>query len=374
MRVGFLFNHYAFHHILHGAPIAFALSARPGVTVEIVLASAAMKAVVDRLAQRYPKQSCTVRVASVPRWVRAIDPLVRRYVFLRKEAVLRANKALFSGFDVLAVPEMTSVKLRRLKDLAGVKLVYTAHGAGDRAVGFDPRLTAFDLALAAGDNIRRRFLETGVAPERCAVVGYPKFSVAGALGTPPAFDEPAKPTVLYNPHFDRQLGSWARWGPAVLDLFHQRRSHNLIFAPHVVLYQRPWRHRARPLGRWRGADNMALDTGSLASIDMTYTQAADIYLGDVSSQVYEFLKTPRPCVFLNAEGVRDWQADPNYRFWHAGEVVDDIADLPAALARAPARHKSFRPVQERLFKENFELTDRPSEERAADAIQAQFGT
>lgn len=29
---------------------------------------------------------------------------------------------------------------------------------------------------------------------------------------------------------------------------------------------------------------------------MTYTPAADIYLGDVSSQSYEFLLDPRPCL------------------------------------------------------------------------------
>ena len=39
---------------------------------------------------------------------------------------------------------------------------------------------------------------------------------------------------------------------------------------------------------------------------MAYTQRADIYLGDVSSQVYEFLLNPRPCVFLNPRRF-DWR-------------------------------------------------------------------
>ena len=43
------------------------------------------------------------------------------------------------------------------------------------------------------------------------------------------------------------------------------------------------------------APNLRFDPGSPASTDMTYTRAADIYLGDVSSQVYEFIAEPRPC-------------------------------------------------------------------------------
>src|SRR3546814_2965461 len=48
---------------------------------------------------------------------------------------------------------------------------------------------------------------------------------------------------------------------------------------------------------------MHIDLGSERSIDMSYTGSADLYLGDVSSQVAEYLYRPRPCVFLNAQGV-----------------------------------------------------------------------
>jgi hypothetical protein len=64
---------------------------------------------------------------------------------------------------------------------------------------------------------------------------------------------------------------------------------------------------------------------------MTYTRYADIYLGDVSSQVYEFVRQPRPTVFLNAHGVEDWPRDINYRHWMLGRVVDRLEDLPDAL-------------------------------------------
>src|SRR3546814_9804628 len=88
----------------------------------------------------------------------------------------------------------------------------------------------------------------------------------------------------YNPHFERGLSSWRRMGRDVLEFFRASPDYNLIFAPHVVLYQRGLRHGARPLGRYRNRPNMLIDTGSLASIDMTYTLAADIYLGDRSEE------------------------------------------------------------------------------------------
>jgi hypothetical protein len=102
---------------------------------------------------------------------------------------------------------------------------------------------------------------------------------------------------------------------------------------------------------------------------MSYTFAADIYLGDVSSQVYEFLQRPRPCVFLNSHRV-DWRNDPNYTHWKAGDVIEDIADLGPAIDVACARHPLYRPIQHQLFEQSFDLDERPSSERAADAILA----
>lgn len=79
-------------------------------------------------------------------------------------------------------------------------------------------------------------------------------------------------------------------------------------------------------------------------VDGSYTGVADVYLGDTSSQVIEFLMRPRPCVFLNAGGVA-WRSDPNYAMWVCGEVVDDVADVIAALDRAALTHAEYAAVQ-----------------------------
>ena len=87
-----------------------------------------------------------------------------------------------------------------------------------------------------------------------------------------------------------------------------------------------------------------VDLGSRRSVDMTYTLAADLYVGDVSSQVYEFLVRPRPCLFVNAHDAA-WEGSEDYAMWRFGPVVTPDCDIPEALALAFATHDRFRAVQ-----------------------------
>lgn len=374
-RVGFLFNHYFGHQVPHAAPIAFELSRRyPRVSVQIIGSDRHILDVVQKLSVLYPGERCERVLAHVPVCVAIVDPLVKGFMFLRKKAVLRNNRDLFRRLDILVVPEVTSLLLKREPGLGHLKFVYTHHGSGDRAGSFYRELAGFDLVLTAGHKICDRLIRMGLVDERrCRIVGYPKFEVNGALSGQPKLFDNGKPTVLYNPHFERGLSSWSPMGKAVLDFFKRNTEYNLIFAPHVILYQRQWRHGARSLHNYRTAPNIHLDTGSLASIDMTYTTAADIYLGDVSSQVYEFLLRPRPCIFLNAHNVVRWERDENYRFWHAGEVVNRSSALPDALARAHDVHPRYVMVQKQLFDETFDMSAVPPSVRAADAIAEFIG-
>ena len=85
--------------------------------------------------------------------------------------------------------------------------------------------------------------------------------------------------------------------------------------------------------RHLSASNIHIDLGGRASTTMAYTNRADIYLGDVSSQFYEFISRPRPCVFLNAHDVQ-WAGDSNYASWRAGPVISDPGELGRALRDA----------------------------------------
>ena len=378
-RAGFLFNHDQAHQVAHSLPVALAL-ARTRPDVEVVLASThpRLSAEIRRLgggAEAGGPPLVELGLVSPAR--RLADAALGRLVPARKLLVYGDHLPFFRGLDVLVVAEKTSLVLRTRHGLRDLRMVHTRHGAGDRAIGFDRASAGFDRVLVSGRKIADRLTaEAGLDPARLRVVGYPKFDAVGGRTLARLFPD-ARPTVLYNPHGSPRLSSWYRWGARVLDHFAASSRYNLIFAPHVMLFERPLMLSLSPpavalpgraLRGRRPVPNIHVDTGSPASLDMTYTEAADIYLGDVSSQAYEFLRRPRPCVFLNAHGVR-WEGDADYAHWRAGPVVDDLHRLEAALDEAVARHAdAFAPVQRELFGYSFDLTDRPSSERAAEAV------
>jgi hypothetical protein len=145
-------------------------------------------------------------------------------------------------------------------------------------------------------------LIVSLRPGSYAAVGWPKFEVVRGLNPDKLrlFDN-NNPVIVYNPHFDQKVSSWGPMGLGVLNFFAKNSNYNLIFASHVVLFKRFVRHKGFLPKKYRGFPNILIDTGSQASADMTYMLNSDIYLGDVSGQVYEFLLEPRPCIHLSLE-------------------------------------------------------------------------
>ena len=271
--------------------------------------------------------------------------------------------------DAIAVPERTSIFLKRL-GVTRPRFIHLDHGAGDRAAGFDRRIADFDFVLMAGEKHRARMQREGLIRDgHHAVIGYPKFEAADAIRDPsfrPFAND--RPVVLYNPHFSN-LGSWERFGADVLSAFADQDRYNLVVAPHVRLLDgRAARARwAGLLDDYEGRPHIHIDRGSDRSIDMTWTTLADVYLGDVSSQAYEFLRTPKPCVFLNAGGV-NWQGDENYGHWRFGPVRETMIDLVEAIDAARRNHRHFLAAQTAGFAETFSTGPEPASERAARAI------
>ncbi len=313
---------------------------------------------------------------------RLVERVLGEIVPARKLVIYRDNLELFRSLDVLVVTERTSLLLKQRYGLHDLKMVLADHGAGDRAIGFGASAAQFDHILAAGPKIRDRLVaEAGVDPANITITGYAKFDTAGTQRPVLPMQANSRPTVLYNPHLSPHLSSWYTMGRAVMEHFVASDRYNLIFAPHIMLFHRRFvvtidRLRIDRPGtvdpRWLAAPNIHVDTSSRALTDMTYTRAADVYLGDVSSQVYEFLREPRPCLFLNAHHV-DYAGDRNYAHWQAGPVLGSVDDLDARIDHAIASHDAtYRPVQEQLFAYTFDLTGEPSGVRAARAITALY--
>tara|TARA_R110000824_G_scaffold3839_11_gene18387 strand:- start:11350 stop:12534 length:1185 start_codon:yes stop_codon:yes gene_type:complete len=376
-RIGFLFNHDELHQVAHTAPIISALQRQaPTARVEVITSS-------DRQAEAV-RQFLDPTLPTPAFWsirpnrgVRLAETMLGNMVPLNRLSSLKRSADLFRHFDALVVPETTTTFLKKNNQSDRPKLIFFPHGAGDRSIGFSPEIRLFDHVLLPGEKTRDRMLAAGVIrSENHRIVGYPKFEAFANRPPVKLFDND-KPIVLYNPHFDPLLSSWFRFGEQILDYFAQQDDYNLIFAPHVMLFQRKLlasvehrllRFRQRIDPRYAALDHIHIDTGSTRSVDMTYTKAADIYLGDVSSQIYEYIQNPRPAIFLNSHGA-EWQGNANYDHWTFGPVLDDIADLGATLDAVSPLSDPYRQSQTRAFAYSFDMDAReqPSQ-RAAIAI------
>jgi hypothetical protein len=374
MRVGFLLNHNELHQVPHIVPYAFELSRLDRKFACTILSSSAEEEAFARdIGAGYPDHAARFERLTVPPGVDLADRLLSNIVFLRKSAVLRVNTRRFAAFDALVVPEMTSLALRKHAGLANTKLIFTGHGAGDNRYGgsFNKRIGQFDLSLMPGRKYAEGLVSIGYLPsDRYGIAGYVKLEAMARMRRPArrlfAND---RSTVVYNPHHAASLTSWHRFGPAILDFFAARPDYNLIFAPHVLLFKRRWTKGAALPARFRSGGNLHIDLGSRASADMTYLKAADIYLGDVSSQVYEFLERPRPCIFFDAHDT-GWEKDPSYRQWTFGPLLRHAGQLDEALTGAVASHGKYRAAQETGFADTFAPLDEPAATRGARIIAA----
>ena len=360
MRV--VFPYFAqLHQVFHSLPIAAEMARRHrDVEVHAAGSTAAHVSFVRELLARH-----------VPDAPVKVD-LLKRPLFDRgpaKKRTMMRNLIYLSGFDAIVTPERTSLFLKKLVGLGHARLVWTRHGAGDRAIGFAEDVSTFDYVLVAGPKIEERLLSSGlIRPGHYCTGVYAKFD--WARGRPPRrwFDND-RPTVLYNPHFDAKLSSWPSFGLSVLEQFAGSSRYNLIFAPHIRLFDPPTSRKYERFARFAKCPNVRIDLGSVHGIDLGYVESADLYLGDVSSQVAEFVSRPRPCLFLDAHGAA-WQDNPDYAFWSLGKVLGSPDRILEQVDEAFASAQGYREVQERYATETFGVAREGggSAARGADAI------
>lgn len=330
------------HHLAHFLPVACEIHRRRAMKVTIFAPDAADVAAIRKLAGQLDLPAPEVVEMKLPGLLRRVLPpkahkLARILFWARK---LRACDAMLTA-------ERTSTILKRIPGKCPA-MIHIPHGAGDGAAGFEPRFAFFDQVLVAGQKDKDRLVSTGRVPAgRCEVSGSIKVSgmLRLAQDRVPLFDND-RPVVLYNPHFKTRLGSFHLLAKRLVDAVVDDGRYNLVVAPHIRLAQHwdetqsaQWQALAVP-GR------VIVDLGSERSVDMTYTLGADLYLGDVSSQVYEFLVKPRPCLFVNTHAA-DYQTDESYAMWQFGDVVAPDFDILPAIDRAFADHPLYRARQEK---------------------------
>lgn len=380
MRVVFLFNHDAAHQVAHLAGIAAAMArTHPEVETVIAYAGPSIRARIEAVIGDIGADAIRWYELTLGPVARVVAGLFDKILPASRLMRLNAHVPLFASADMIVSTERTCLRLKK-RIPADVMPLFAKvpHGAGDRSVSYHPDYTRFDRSFVAGRKVVDQLVAHGVEPERLVVIGYPKFENIDLAARPRLFDN-ERPTIVYNPHFDPNLSSWYDHGPDILRWFASEAGQrfNLIFAPHVMLFRKELhvspeygiaRRRPDIPEEARSAANILIDTDSPRLFDMTYTLAADAYLGDASSQIYEFLVRPRPAFFIDAR--RDVKAEDDewHLFWECGPVVRSVDALIALLPRMEAIGANYRARQEELFAYTIDLGDRPASERAADAI------
>lgn len=303
----------------HLAPIMDRLAAlRPDLRIDAWVRSDDVEAMLS--------PGLNVRLRRTPRWPKL--PVLARIA----PALGRSRVAVCAEQTSLWLPRVLPMRTRFIK---------TSHGVGSMSARDDPRRRAAWRMLVPSELERQSYLKRGYPPEKIVATGYVKASYRSRQAAP-AFPA-VKPIILYTPHWQRHRSSWWDWGRQIVRHLAEQDGFNVILAPHQRLIERDPAVR-EALAAVAALPHVHVDLGSVAMVDGSYTAAADIYLGDTSSQVVEFLIRPRPCIFLNPQKL-NWRATDDHEFWTCGEVIDDLGLLGAALASAQERHAEYREVQ-----------------------------
>jgi len=383
-RVLFLFNHDAAHQAAHIAGIMASLAARgDGCEVHAAIASTRIEAELRRLISEADAGRIHWHMLTLEPLTDAMLALPNKLLPARRLARLRVGQPLFAQMNAIVSTERTCLRarrrLRRTMGDAAPLFVYVPHGSGDRNVAYHPELAQFDHMLLSGQKLIDEMIARGLSDaSHCHLIGYPKFDTINREQRQKLFANDL-PTFVYNPHFDPVLSSWYDHGPQLLRWFaNQGDRFNLVFAPHVMLFRkklhisleyRAARFRPEIPAEAISAPNILVDVDGPRLFDMTYTLAADGYVGDMSSQVYEFLIKRRPVFFIDTHSSRLPHETANRAFWASGPVVRGVGELAALLPRYAQIGEEYRAAQDRLFA--YTIDDRPDEksvERAAAAL------
>lgn len=380
MKVCFLFNHDAAHQVAHSIGLA-AILAEQYDHVETVIAygNNSIRKEIEQHLTPTQIQALHWYDLSLPEFVQSILLPLNKLFPIRRLARLYAAAGYLRKFDILVSTERTCLTLKRRWANKGPKFAYIPHGSGDRNVAYHPALKDFDLMLLSGQKLVDQMVANNIVPaEKCRIIGYPKFDAL--IGrTPETFFDNDNPVFLYNPHFDPLLSSWYDHGEAILEWFYTNQDrYNLIFAPHVMLFFKTAhmsleykKGRIRPdvNKKYFQAPNIRIDVDSPRLFDMSYTLAADAYIGDVSSQVYEFLYRKRPVYFIDTHSDANSPDEPAYEFWLNGPVAENASQLMAMLENWEDVGRQYLEQQNRLMEYTISIeASRTAAERGAQAI------
>ena len=311
-----------------------------------------------------PKNHFIQLIRVTPPWITELPLYIemklnyRKWIFKKYKGVLERQDVFISSlYNDLIIREIIAPKK--------ISMVYTAHGPANGPYCFNNLVKQFDYFFCASKkeaDIRREMGQ--IKANNYCIGGYLKLDAAQPKKLNIFNDD--KNTVLYNPHWDKGLSSFFKYGFEILDFFKDHPNMNLIFAPHALLTKRNFMLRRR-LKTYEKCTNIHMDYGSNYSHDFSYVKVADIYLGDVSSQALEFcLFEPRKCIFIDVKQ----NTGNHYISWGLGDVHSNSFNIANALSQIDASYDDhYKVKQKRIIDEVFTIPkEKTSTEKFAEEL------
>lgn len=273
--------------------------------------------------------------------------------------LLRLAPRLWNVPLVICV-EQTSLWLPRLFPIPA-QFIFTVHGAGPHT-NRDSRLPHARYLFVPSAYLTEDHVAHGIPREKIVETGYVKSGFRPSVTSGDIFAN-TRPVLLYAPHWQRYRSSWWEWGRQIVEMLAAQDRFNVILAPHQRLFEKD-EGALEYLNGYATLPHVHVDSGSFAMVDGSYTKMADLYLGDSSSQIIEYLANPKPCVILDAPAMT-WEPE-EYR--RCGAVVRTFDDLWPALIAAEQDHAGYRDYQHAFAREALGDAGEDAPMRAAQAI------
>ncbi len=365
--IAFLYLH-GIHHLYHSAMTAVELSNMQN-KYKIVLVSCSPEhtRLLKNIQSLYPIQNTIIKEIPLPFRFKYLN--IKNKTYPSPSDTMPKIAPYLRSVDGIVATSHSTVTSAKKYGITNPKLIYQYHGCGDRKYGFEPNLGNYDLLLLPGAYHQQRLHDSGVLDKKnTAIVGWPKLDYpVDVTGLKQQLFPNDNPIILYTPHWSPKLSSFEAWCRPLMDYFKANKEYNFLFAPHIQL--KHWKNKYNYDLNFDDykVENIHIDLGSEAGVNSSYLRIANIYMGDVSSQIYEWIAlNPRPCIFTNAHGIQ-WEDDINYRHWRYGPVMNNISELKGIL-QLLIEDKSYIDYQKNQIPQYIDISTDKYSIRAAEAI------
>lgn len=241
--------------------------------------------------------------------------------------IIKLNKKILRKSDVILTASYGIPRYLQQYKLCDSFVIFTRHGVGDRAFTFHKDLYEYDCVFIPSKKMYDQFKELSILEKLKSYlqIDYCKFDYL--------FYNPKEklnifnndlPVILYNPHYNKKISSFYRDAEKIVNTILESKKYNIILSPHPLINK--WYFLERIKLHFPKSERLFKDWSSIHKVNFDYMKIADIYLGDVSSSIYEWLYFNKPMIFYNSHNV-DWKKNPYYRFWNLGYVVNNIEEL-----------------------------------------------